>query len=194
MEDNNLILGAGGNSVKDFDPNEAQFDSQVDSLDRGIFVDPSGDLKVATIRDVIAIAQVNAFHEGFLVSPLTTTATPTSVKIFDHGFYSSSAIITSSPDLSGFTINAPLKFIVTVIGTTRTSGNTDFFAQIYAGGVAIGKPTDVSGDGNSKAVNFSIRAITHLLTVGDKIEVRIWDSGEMVNQLDLTIDVTYAGE
>ena len=126
---------------------------------------------------------------------MTTTGTPTALAVYNNTqtFYSSSPVLIKTVGDTGLTSSAPLRFEVTCDLTVRTSGQTDFFAQIYAGGLPCGEIQDISGDGPSKAVYSSLTAFTHLLNVGDAIELRVWDGGETVANIIATMKVRLAG-
>ena len=151
--------------------------------------------KITSLREIISLAYIDAFISGSDNSGIITTATPTALTVFNNTttFYSSSPILIKTVGDTGFTTLAPVRYEVTCSVTVRTGGTTDFFAQVYAGGLPCGEIQDISGDGNSKAVYSGITAFTHLLNINDTIELRIWDSGETINDIVATMKIRFAG-
>ncbi|MAR18309.1 MAG: hypothetical protein CML44_02945 [Rhodobacteraceae bacterium] len=152
-------------------------------------------LKTTTLREILEVAIIDGYVSGVDPIGFNTSTTPTALTTFNSlaTYYSSSGVLVRSPDDTGMTTNAPLRYDVSCTITVRTANSADFFAQIYAGGLPCGEVQDISGAGNSKAVASTIQAYTHLLSIGDKIELRVWDSGEPINSIITTMKVRFAG-
>jgi len=166
------------------------------SLDSFLLMDESDSskIKTTTLRQLLAVSILDAFTSGTLAS-FTTTSTPMALPVFTNAtsFYSSTGLLEKSADNTGITVKGGLRWDVSCTMTARTGGNDDWYAQVYAGGIPCGEIQDLSGDGTGKAISADIDCYTHLLNPMDKIELRIWDSGETVTNLTVTMKVRYAG-
>lgn len=163
--------------------------------DEFLFVDNSNELvKIGLIRDIAAANVTDAFVSGTGTN-IIATSTPKALEIFDSNFYSSApgVIGYDSVTFTGLKVFVPLRFIVTCTVSIRSPGSTDFFFQIYAGNTPIGEQVDVSGDGTSRARNFTVRAFTQVMTPNDIIELRVSNNNDNITNITATMDIQFAG-
>ena len=157
-------------------------------------IDDGGTAKLALIRDIAAANITDAFVSGS-GSNIATTGTLAPLPIFTNNFYTS-AVGVIARDIfqdEGFIINAPLRFVVTCTCSMRTNATDDFVFQIFSDNQPIGEELDVSGDGNQRARNFTLRAFTGVMTPGGKIELRVRNGGDTINSITATMDIQFAG-
>lgn len=141
------------------------------------------------VDGAIVTANVTGTMEDFL-----STSTPVAIPIFDTDFTSSTpALVAASGDV-GIECNVPVKYDVIFTGDLKAANNLEFFFQVFAGGVAIGRIVTVTGINSTKAVNFTVIATTpSAVNVGDDIEIRCSDSGNNIDEIAGTLHIEFAG-
>jgi len=199
MELNKIVIGAGGNAIKDVNGAEllALYPNVIPSVADSFLItddDDNSDFKTVAIRDVISLSVLDAFTSGTLAS-FSSTATPTALPVFNNvsSFYSSSPVAIKTAGDLGLTTSAPIRWEVTCTIDVRSGTNDDFFTQIYAGGVPIGETQALSGNGTGKSASATIQAFTGLLDVMDTIELRVWDGGQTITNIIATMKIRFAG-
>jgi hypothetical protein len=199
MELNKIVIGAGGNTIKDVNGAEllALYPNVLPQVADSFLItddDDNSNLKTVTIRDVISLSVLDAFTSGTLAS-FNSTATPTPLPVFNNvsSFYSSSPVAIKTAGDLGLTTSAPIRWDVTCTVDIRTASNDDFFIQVYAGGLPVGETQALSGNGTNKSASATIQAITGLLDVMDTIELRVWDGGQTITNIIATMSIRFAG-
>jgi hypothetical protein len=127
------------------------------------------------------------------VTNFASTTNATVVAVFTMDFETSTPSIAATSGDTGLTVSVPAKFRVVVTGSMAAPSNQEFVFQIYADGVACGRTVTANGIGSTKFNNFSIQCTTQVLPIAAEIEVRIFDSGNTINELDMDMHVGFAG-
>jgi hypothetical protein len=127
------------------------------------------------------------------VTNFASTTNPVAVAAFDTDFETSTPAITATAGDTGITVSVPAKFRVVVFASMAAASNEEFSFQIYADDVACGRVVTANGIGSTKFNNFPMQCTTQVLPPGAEIEVRIFDSGNTINQLDIDMHVGFAG-
>jgi hypothetical protein len=127
------------------------------------------------------------------VTNFASTTNATVVAAFFTDFETSTPAITATAGDTGVTVNVPAKFRVVVTGSMKAPSNQEFVFQIYADGVACGRLVTANGISTSKFNNFTMQCTTQVLPIAAEIEVRIFDSGNTITELDMDMHVGFAG-
>jgi hypothetical protein len=206
IADNVTAIGLNAGGITTLDGEMDNAEGRLDALevvpgtavpvpaDTFVFIDLDDGLEYTTsIRDAIGASQLNAMASGS-ASAFVSSATPTAIAAFGTTFYTSTATgITDSGDGTGLTLQVPVKYKISISASLEAATN-DFLFQIYVGDTAIGRLVQATGVGPNKFSNFMLQAVTTTtVTPGDKVELRIHDTGDTITSLGADMFVDFAG-
>lgn len=152
----------------------------------------TSNIQATTVNGMFNEARVIASVEAS--GSVTSSVTPTAMAVFTtNDFFSSTPAIFHTSGDTGLTTLIPSRFRVTFIGSIKGSNGNEFIFQFYADGVPCGPEIGATSIGTLKHSPFSVSCITQALGVGDLVELRVWDSGNIITEITGIMIIEFAG-